>query len=82
MTEAVINQLPEKLREYICTLKRTSLDMTNQKPMCESNLKVINFDRIPNEYARGKGWSDNTYGMENHSRCEFCKKKYKLYFSL
>ena len=57
MTEEVINRLPEELKEYICTLKRASMDTTNQKPMCESYLKVVNFDRIPNVYARGKGWS-------------------------
>ena len=33
------------------------MDTTNKEPMCESALKVINFDKIPNEYARGKGWS-------------------------
>ena len=25
--------------------------------MCESPIKVVDFDKIPNEFARGKGWS-------------------------
>ena len=25
--------------------------------MCESEMKVINFDKIPKAYNRGKGWS-------------------------
>lgn len=58
MTEEVINnKLPSKLRGYICTLKKSSMDTTNKNPMCESNLKVVNFDKIPNEYARERGWS-------------------------
>lgn len=57
MTEEVINNLPVELKNYICTLTKSSTDTTNKKPMCESDLKVINFDKIPNEYARGKGWS-------------------------
>lgn len=57
MTEEMINKLPDQLRGYICTLKKSSMDTTNKNPMCESNLKVVNFDKIPNEYARGRGWS-------------------------
>ncbi len=57
MTEEVMNALPEVLRKYICTLKRASTDTTNDKPMCESAIKVVNFDKIPNEFARGRGWS-------------------------
>lgn len=56
MTEEVLNKLPDKLMKYICTLKKSSMDTTNRNPMCESNIKVVDFDKIPNEYARGKGW--------------------------
>lgn len=57
MTDEVISKLPEVLRGHICTLKRASGDTTNNEYMCESGLKVINFDKIPDEYARGKGWT-------------------------
>ena len=56
MTEAIISALPEVLKKHICTLKRASTDTTHSDAMCESNIKVVNFDKIPNEYARGKGW--------------------------
>ena len=57
MTDEVISKLPEVLRGHICTLKRASGDTTNNEYMCESGLRVINFDKIPDEYARGKGWT-------------------------
>lgn len=57
MTEEVINNLPEVLKEHICTLKKTSVDNANKTPMCESRIKVVNFDKIPKEYSKGKGWN-------------------------
>jgi hypothetical protein len=56
MTEDIINDLPNILKKHICTLKKASLDDSNSSNMCESSLKVVNFDKIPNEYCRGKGW--------------------------
>ena len=56
MTEEVVCSLPEVLKKYICTLKKASMDTTNKEPMCESSIKVVDFDKIPNEFARGKGW--------------------------
>ena len=56
MTEEVISKLPEILKQHICTVKKASLDDSNKNNMSESQLKVINFDKIPSEYARGKGW--------------------------
>lgn len=56
MTEEIISKLPNELKGYICTLKKSSMDTTNRNPMTESAIKVVNFDKIPNEYARGKGW--------------------------
>ena len=57
MTEEVISKLPNKFKDYICTLKRASTDTSNKNSMCESFIKVVNFDKIPNLYARGRGWS-------------------------
>lgn len=57
MTEEVINGLSEVLKRYICTINRASLDDSRKEPMTESKLKVINFDKIPNEYSRGRGWA-------------------------
>lgn len=58
MTEDIISNLPDIFKKHICTLKRTSLDESKSINMCESTLKVVNFDKIPNEYCRGKGWSN------------------------
>jgi hypothetical protein len=57
MTEEVINKLPKQLGKYVCTLKKASMDTTNKSAMCESSIKVVNFDKIPNEYSRGRGWN-------------------------
>lgn len=57
MTEEVIDKLPKQLGKYICTLKSASMDTTNRKSMCESSIKVVHFDKVPNEYSRGKGWN-------------------------
>lgn len=57
MTEEIKKLLPEILRKHICTLKKASLDDANREYMCESRLEVVDFDKIPQEYARGKGWS-------------------------
>lgn len=56
MTEEVISKLPKQLKRYICTLKKASMDTTNKDSMCESYITVVNFDKIPNEYSRGRGW--------------------------
>lgn len=56
MTEETIRKLPIQLSKHICTLKKASMDTTNKISMCGSLMKVVDFDKIPNEYARGKGW--------------------------
>lgn len=56
MTEESIVKLPKVLGDYLTTLKRTSKDDTNSVYMTESSMKVVHFDKIPQEYARGKGW--------------------------
>lgn len=57
MTDEIIESLPEKLRGHRCKLKKASYDDANKQYMCESNITVIHFDKIPNEYTRGRGWS-------------------------
>ena len=57
MTEEVVYSLPQVLKNHICTLKKASMDTTKKEPMCESLIKVVDFDKIPNEFARGKGWN-------------------------
>ena len=41
---------------HFATLKKTSRDPTNNQYMTESTIDVIDFDKIPKEFARGKGW--------------------------
>lgn len=57
MTEEIINKLPEQLGKHICTLKKASTDTTNDYSMCDSLIEVVNFDKLPNEYSRGRGWN-------------------------
>lgn len=57
MTEATIDKLPELLKNHISTLKKASCDETNGAYMTESALKVVRLDKVPKEYAKGKGWS-------------------------
>ncbi len=56
MTEDTIDKLPELFRKHISTLKRASCDETNGSYMTESVLKVVRLDKMPKEYAKGKGW--------------------------
>lgn len=37
-------------------MKKASTDTTNKISMCNSNLKVIDFDKLPREFARKRGW--------------------------
>ncbi len=56
MTEATIDKLPELLKRHINTLKRASYDEANGTYMTESALSVVRLDKMPKEYAKGKGW--------------------------
>ena len=56
MIDEVKDDLPELLN-HITTLKKSSWDKQKREYMCESKMKVINFDKIPKAYNRGKGWS-------------------------
>lgn len=58
MTEKVIDNLPEILKRHICAIRKTSLDDSKAVNMCDSELKVINFDKMPREYSMGKGWGN------------------------
>ena len=57
MKNEIINKLPEELREHKCSLKKASKDDANSQHMCDSLIEVVNFDKIPTVYAKGKGWS-------------------------
>ena len=57
MKNEIINKLPEELREHKCSLKEASKDDANSQHMCDSLIEVVNFDKIPPVYAKGKGWS-------------------------
>ena len=52
--EEIKKQWP--ILDHFTTLKRASFDKTNKQYMTESTIEVIDFDKIPNEYARGKHW--------------------------
>lgn len=56
MREETIHTLPEMFQGNLSTIKKTSYDKTNKVSMCESELSVVNFDKLPAEYSRGKGW--------------------------
>lgn len=56
MTEEIKNSMPDIFKNLYCSLKTASRDETNRTSMTESMLSVIRFDRMPKEYARGKGW--------------------------
>ena len=56
MTDKMIKELPDIFIDNICTMKKASTDSTNKETMTESLIKVINFDKIPNIYAKGRGW--------------------------
>ena len=52
MIQEVIEKLHPILRSHLCTLEKASLDNSNEKNMSHSQIKVINFDKIPKEYAK------------------------------
>ena len=80
MTKDVIEQLPEQLKKYLCPIKKASKDTTNKIPMSESTLEVVDFDKIPNEYARGRGWqgvpnSNDALYIDINGKCFFIEFK-------
>lgn len=52
MTEEITQNLYELLNKHKCTLQKTSRDGYNA--MCQSQLKVINFDKISKDYCKEK----------------------------
>lgn len=76
MIEAVVNTLPEILKKHICTLKRASFDETNGIFMCESEMKVVHFDKVPKDYARGRGWD----GVPSSNDALYITSRGKWYF--
>lgn len=57
MKQAVIDKLPAELVHKCCTLKKASKDNAKGAFMTESQIEVIDFDKMPNEFSRGKGWN-------------------------
>ena len=55
MTNEEIKRLSPILNHF-ATLKNTSKDITNNTYMTNSTLNVVDFDKVPKEYARGKDW--------------------------
>lgn len=55
MTKENLENLPKPLNGHTCSLKEASFDTTNKYSMTKSMLKVVHFDKIPNEYARYLG---------------------------
>lgn len=76
MTEETIKKLPDILKKHVCTLKKASLDDSRSSNMCESTVKVIDFDKIPNEYSRGKGFP----GVPNSNDALYIGVEGKWYF--
>ena len=56
MRDETISELPEVFRNCISTIKKTSRDDSKKQNMCESTIKVINFDKIPKQYLKSKGF--------------------------
>ena len=56
MTKETIEKLPDVLKDNICEIKKTSSYDNGKGNMTESHIKVVNFDNVPKEYTRGKGW--------------------------
>lgn len=76
MKKQVEDSLPELLKKHITTLRKTSLDETNGEYMSDSSVTVVNFDKIPNEYARGRGWT----GVPNSNDALYIDDHKNLYF--
>lgn len=51
MLQNTIDNLPELLKDCICTLCNTAKDTSNKESMCSSLIKVVNFDRIAKRYS-------------------------------
>lgn len=57
-------------------MRKASLDNAHREYICESKIEVIDFDKIPNEYARGKGW----IGVPCSNDALYVSAKGKWYF--
>ena len=49
-------EIKVKWPRFFTTLKNASKDGSNTEYMTNSMIEVMDFDKIPNEYSRGKGW--------------------------
>ena len=80
MKSEIINILPETLKDCVCTLRKTSKDDNRMEYMCNSVVKVINFDKVPKLYTKGKGWrgipcSNDALYIENKDLWHFIEFK-------
>lgn len=58
MTDRILQKLPDILKSHTCTMERASLDKSRSVTMSDSKIKVVNFDKIPKEYSKGRSWSN------------------------
>lgn len=47
-----ISKLPEIFTKHICSIREASMDTDNDISMVDSDLKVVNFDGVKNEYRK------------------------------
>lgn len=52
MKDEVLESLHDTLKKHVCKLRKVSEDTNGKEKMCDSVLKVVNFDKIPKEYAK------------------------------
>ncbi len=76
MREDIISSLDTRLKTQLCTLKKASWDNSNGINMCESEIIAIDFDKIPKQYSRGRGWR----GVPKSNDALYVDKKGEWYF--
>lgn len=47
-----MSNLPDWISNHTCTLRKASKDDANEEIMCNSEIRVVDFDKIPKEYSR------------------------------
>lgn len=45
-----MSKLPEIFIRHICSIREASMDTAHNTPMIDSDLKVVNFDKVKEEY--------------------------------
>lgn len=80
MTEEIKNGLSDELKKFICSMKKASIDDVHAEPMSMSDITVVNFDKIPREYSRGRSWkgvpkSNDALYVDIHKKWYFIEFK-------